>query len=355
MLKKSNRSNSMLSCSLAKYSADVRVATVKASEDRPLPVVFASACCDGEGGHGGWKYSGGVKELNLLVKLLRDKEYEAYVVTYDGTYTPWLIDHQPHISLHEFYRRTGSTRNIRCVTSLANAEAFIKGSKDLWFWDMDLCHTEHSHYPLLAELYKHKLRGVAAISRTIQAWHMSNFGKPCTVLPNLLDTDIWSPVEAKAAPYLIGYMDEGPHTEEVLRVIRDAALRKDVSIQFLEIEGDEGLVLESMRSCNIFLSMNIGKDRLWGEGCPRTIIEALSVGCVVIAFDIIGNREILINHFNGIIVQRGRPDLMADSLLSLLADPEQLEQMRNNSRALINSIHTLESRWPAVKEFLSLP
>jgi hypothetical protein len=39
-----------------------------------------------------------IKELNYLVKLLRNHDYEAYIVTYDGGYEPWLIEHQPHIS-----------------------------------------------------------------------------------------------------------------------------------------------------------------------------------------------------------------------------------------------------------------
>jgi glycosyltransferase involved in cell wall biosynthesis len=110
-----------------------------------------------------------------------------------------------------------------------------------------------------------------------------------------------------------------------------------------------------MQSCDVFLAMNVGKDPLWGEGCPRTTIEALSTGCVVLAFDIIGNREIIQNNFNGILIPRYRPDLMADSLIDLYKATGEINRLRRNAQSIINHCHTLESRWPAVRDFLDLP
>jgi glycosyltransferase involved in cell wall biosynthesis len=100
--------------------------------------------------------------------------------------------------------------------------------------------------------------------------------------------------------------------------------------------------------------MNIGKDLLWGEGCPRTVIEALAAQCVVIAFDIIGNREIIQDNFNSILVPRYRRDLMAEALINLYTIPGELDRFRYNTLALMQTCHTFESRWPAVKEFLHL-
>ncbi len=109
-----------------------------------------------------------------------------------------------------------------------------------------------------------------------------------------------------------------------------------------------------MQSCEVFLGMNIGKDVLWGEGCPRVSVEAPAAGCIPIAFDIIGNREVIHSGFNGILVPRYRPDLMANALVNLYRNPGEIEQMRRNALALIRSCHTFEARWPAVKEFLSI-
>lgn len=317
------------------------------------PVIFVSACVDHHE-KGDWKFNGGIKELNYLVKLLRLRGYESYIVTYDGTYEPWLIEHQPHISISEFRDKLNKLSHVRCVTSWAIARSFIQECQNLYFWDMELSFTDHMHLHVLAKLYRTKIKKTAAISRTIQAWHMATFEHQCIVIPNLLDGSAWYPDDATRLVGRIGYMYEGPHTAEYIATIRERLIPYGINLDFYLLRGDEADILSGMRSCDIFLSLNIGKDPLWGEGCPRTIIEALSVGCIVIAFDIIGNRETIVDGYNGIIVERARPDLMAQALLVLHQNPDKVLQMRKNALSLINACHTFDSRWPAIKEFLDL-
>lgn len=317
------------------------------------PVVFVSYCASADY-QGDLKFCGGTKELNYLVKLLRERGYEAYMVTYAGTYEPWLLDHQPHISLSQFKKIISQESNVRCVTSLAIAAAFINASPSLFFWDMELALTDNHHFSLLSKLYRSKIKNTAAISRTIQAWHMANFQRSCVLIPNLLDTSLWSPKPLNRKKYRIGYMNEGSHTQEYIRIISDFTQANDLNLEYHQISGVESEILIEMNNCEIFLSMNIGKDPLWGEGCPRTVIESLAVGCVVIAFDIIGVRETIQHNFNGILVSRYRPDLMAKELVRLYNFSNEVERLRKNSQSLIESCHTFEARWSAVKEFLML-
>ncbi len=317
------------------------------------PVIFVSACVD-EKKSGGWKYNGGIKELNYLVKLLRNHNYEAYIVTYDGSYEPWLIDHQPHISIEEFRSLLKTTQDVRCVTSWAIASAFISECSHIYFWDMELAWTEHSHFSILANLYKRKIKRVAAISRTIQAWHMAHFERPCTVIPVLIDESLWFPIPEERSPSRVGYMDEGSHTEEYITLIEDIVQSSGIELEFQLLQGGEADILSGMRSCEIFLGMNLGKDLLWGEGCPLVTLESLLTGCVLVAFDIIGNQEIIQSGFNGILIPRYRPDLMADALINLYRVPTEIERLRENALSLLNACHTFDARWPAVKEFLEL-
>ena len=317
------------------------------------PVIFVSACENAKYS-GGYKYNGGINEYNCLVKILRQHGYEAYIVTYDGTYDPWLIEHQPHIALKEFRYKIKSLSDIRCVTSWALAKSFIRECKKLYFWDMELCYTDHEHFSTLASLYKTKIVKTASISRTIQTWHMANFERPCTILSNLLDGSYWKPDETKRLFNRVGYMNEGEHTEQHIATFKAAAASAGLELEFYRIKGDAKEFLNGMQSCNTFISMNLGKDPLWGEGCPRTIIEALSTGAVVLAYDIIGNRETIQHSFNGIIVPRYRPDIMAKALINLYQKPSEIERLRENGLNLIRSCHTSEARWPAIKEFLDL-
>jgi glycosyltransferase involved in cell wall biosynthesis len=330
-----------------------RVKSNDLAEDRHKPKIFISACVSPDI-PGGWKYNGGIKEYNCLVKLLRQKGYEAYIVTYDGNYEPWLVEHQPCISLSTFLDEVKSNKNIRCISSWAVAKAFIQECENLYFWDMELCVTENEHFPLLANLYRSKIRNVAGISRTIQAWHMAHFQRSCVLLPNLLDESLWTPQAELRQVFRIGYMNEGAHTDSYIELIRNITNQRGLNLEFHLVKGVEAEVLDEMRSCDVYLSMNIGKDVLWGEGCPRTVIESLSTGCVVIAFDVIGNRETLQDNFNGILVQRFRPELMAEALVRVYSLPGELERLRSNALSLIYSCHTLEARWAAVQEFLDL-
>jgi glycosyltransferase involved in cell wall biosynthesis len=327
--------------------------TDKTISKEARPIIFASYCA-GINFQGNLKFCGGTKELNYLLKLARQHGYEAYMVTFDGTYEPWLLDHQPHISLDDFMQIIRDGREVRCVTSWAVATAFIQASPQLYFWDMELAATEHEHFPLLANLYRRKICGSASISRTIQSWHMSHFQRKCVLLPNLLDESLWFPQPHLRKPFRIGYMNEGAHTDTYIDLIKNNVAQASLNLEFHPIRGVEKEVLDEMCSCDIYLSMNIGKDALWGEGCPRTVLEALSTGCIVIAFDIIGNRETLQDNFNGFIVPRYRPDLMAEALVKIYSLEGELERLRSNSLNLIQSCHTLEARWSAVKDFLQL-
>ena len=321
--------------------------------DAPRPVVFVSCCVDAEFG-GGWKFSGGVKELNLLVKLLRAHGYEAYIVTWDGTYVPWLNDHQPHLSIAEYRTRLAAGGPVRCVTSYAVAKAFIDPAPALYFWDMELALTENEQFTTLGHLYR-KIRGTAGISRTIQAWHMARFGREAVTLPALQDDAIYRPAPDRRQRGRVGYMNEGDHSEDYVAFLRDHCERQGCHLTFTRIAGVESDYVEALQSCEFYLSMNLGKDLFWGEGCPLTVSESLACGCVLLAFDVLGNREIIVPDFNAKLLPRYRVDLMAETLARLANDPAECERLRTNALAMIATCHKLEDRWPIVQEFLELP
>jgi hypothetical protein len=329
------------------------VTSMQFSAPTNKPIVFASYCA-GQHLQGHDKFCGGDKQLNCLVKLLRERGYEAYIVTYQGDYEPWLLDHQPYISLDKFRSIVEKNVNVRCVTSWAHATAFIQASPSIYFWDMELAHTEHVHFPELAKLHRKKIANTAAISRTIQAWHMVYFKKACTLLPNLVDAQLWSPATSQRNPMRVGYMDEGPHTESYIKIIQDITVSQGLNLEFLQLQGTEDRMIASMRSCTVFLTLNLGKDSLWGEGGPLPPLEAMATGCIPITFDILGPREIIQNGFNGIIVPRYRPDLMAEALIAIYSKIGEIKRFQQNALELFNACHTFDARWFAVKEFLNL-
>ncbi len=317
------------------------------------PVIFASYCVD-EKWIGSHRYCGGEKSLNNLVNLLRRHGYEAYMVSLDGTHADWLLEHAPYISLEEF-RKKSSERPARCVTSWIDAHAFLAACGPFYFWDHELATTAGYQFPsLAARMREGRILRTAAFNRAIQAWYMTTFGNPSTLIRSLVDDRHWSPDETRRIPSRVGYMIEGPHTEQLVSDLEAHTKARGLDLEFHRIAGVEAEVLRQMQTCGVFLVTNTGKSQLWGEGGPLGPHESMSCGTVPIGFDLNGPWETIQQNYNGIIVPSGRPDLMAEALSGIYLVPGRLETMSANALGIIQTSHTMESRWTAVCEFLDL-
>lgn len=329
-----------------------RVPTPRA--DEPSPIVVISSC-ESVANTGDATYNGGVKLYNLWVKLLRQHGYESYVVTYDGRYQPWLIEHQPHVSLQQVKEWKQQGRPLRFMTGWILARAFIELADSLYFFDAEMKYTCGAHLPSMKALMRTKIRSLATHSRTQQAWYMATFGTSVHYIPEWSDEEYWFCKPEACEPGLVGYMNEGEHTEKDLQAIADWCREAGIEVRFIPISGDEAVVLETMRRCDVYLGMNAGKHPLWGEGCPRAQQEAMHAGCVVIAYDVSGNREYLIDGYSGLLASKGRAGALAGHLIRIMRDPEYKARLRQNSSALASQVFTSATRWPAVRDFLELP
>ncbi len=349
------------STSFSKIEIDIsaRISDNMFKQSRPemlkadKPVIFVSVCTDDKQ-TGGYKYNGGIKELNYLVKLLRRHGYEAYMVTYDGFYEPWLVEHQPHISIAEFQKRLKTEKNVRCLTSWIMSDAFINECDVLYFWDMELAYSEHRQFGKIYALLKSKRLRIAGCNSMICSWHMAHWAISCTRLLDWIDEDIWHHDDAKRVSNRIGYMIESENTAAEVCQIREILERHGLNIDFHLVSGDERTCLEQMQTCNLFIGLNHGKDLLWGEGFGLPMMEAMWAGCVVVAYDIMGNRDFIYHGFNGLLVNRSQPLQIAQKIISLFNKEGEMARLRTNSLNVLNSCHTSEARWTAVEEFLEL-
>jgi glycosyltransferase involved in cell wall biosynthesis len=68
------------------------------------------------------------------------------------------------------------------------------------------------------------------------------------------------------------------------------------------------------------------------EGLPRVIIEAAAAGRPMIATDVVGNRDTLVNGETGFLVPLNNPVALADRLERLLGDPELQNRIGQQAR-----------------------
>lgn len=299
--------------------------------------------------------NGGVKSQALWVKLLQQHGYEAYFVTYDGSQIQWLIEHPPVISIAEA-RDIIANKPTRIMSTWLWSQALFDIAQHWYLYDEELSMTftyQHQRGLLEQHLQQNRIVKIGTHTRTMQAYYNATYGILPTLIP-LWGADYWQPDASKRVPNRIGYMDEGAHTQHVITLIAAELQAHGIDAEFVQIGGCESECLDKMQRCDLFLGLNQGKSDLWGEGCPLAALESMLAGCVVVAFDVIGNGEYLHDPGTGALAPRYRADMMAGRVIEYLSDVTLKEQTRERSLSFVNGEHRAEAQWRAVADFLDL-
>lgn len=319
------------------------------------PAIFVSYATD-QALKGSHRYCGGEKLLNNLVLLLRRHGYDAWMVSLDGTNAGWLVEHAPFLSIPELREKLRAGGPVRCVTSWVTARAFLEHCPKFYLWDQELGASSRSQFPLIARLMNEgRIVQTAGVNRAVQAFHTAVFERRAHLLRQLVDEKYWQPPESGRVRNRVGYFEEGDHTAEFLRVIRERTAAQGFELEFVELRGDEPAIIKQMQQCAVFLALNIGKSPLWGEGGPMSPQEAMACGTVPVTFDLNGPWEVIQQNYNGVITAEIRPELMAQALCDIYGTPGRLEEMSRRAVEVTRASHTMEARWQDVCRFLDLP
>ena len=85
---------------------------------------------------------------------------------------------------------------------------------------------------------------------------------------------------------------------------------------------------------NIYKQYKVFISTSYFEGNPKTILEAMSSGCVVIASDIENNKEIIKNNENGLLFSFN--DELIKIVNEILNDPQKIEKISNAAFRTVN-------------------
>ena len=326
-----------------------------ASARQEKPVIFVSYATD-ESLKGSHRYCGGEKLLNNLVLMLRRKGYEAYMVSLDGNHDDWLAEHAPFLSIEAFKVRKARAGDVRYVSSWVKARPFLDECPRFYFWDQELSASSRSHFPDLAALIaNHRIIRTAGVNRAVQAFHRCVFETEALALRQLIDENHWKPDLERRIRNRVGYFDEGDHGASYVRRIGELTKEASVSLEFVQLSGDEPAIISQMQQCGAFMALNIGKSTLWGEGGPMSPQEAMACGTVPVCYDINGPWELIQQDYNGVIAREFTPEAMASALVSIYSEPGRLEEMSRRTLEIFRTSHSMEARWPEVARFLDLP
>ena len=131
--------------------------------------------------------------------------------------------------------------------------------------------------------------------------------------------------------FRLQFAGAGSQLPEIERKIEECGLENQV-----EFLGDRSDISHLLRRASVFaLASN------W-EGFPLSILEAMRAGLPVVASDVGGVREAVINGENGFVVRRGDRSAFTKALQTLLDDETLRAQMGRRSRRLFEEHFTVE-------------
>jgi glycosyltransferase involved in cell wall biosynthesis len=104
----------------------------------------------------------------------------------------------------------------------------------------------------------------------------------------------------------------------------------DLGLLNVEFHGraDGAELVELYHSADVFV---LPSDR---EGMPLVLLEALAMGLPIVATDVPGNRDVVIDGQNGILVPPGDPGSFRQALLTVASDPAHYRSLSARSRQL---------------------
>jgi len=119
---------------------------------------------------------------------------------------------------------------------------------------------------------------------------------------------------------LFVYVGDGPMRSEIEQAVADAGIGG--RLRLLGLRDD---VPDLLRAFDLFILTS-----LW-EGLPRVVPQALATGVPVVAYDIAGIEESVIEGRNGHLVEPGAVEAMVERLGTLISNERLREEMRDRA------------------------
>jgi glycosyltransferase involved in cell wall biosynthesis len=90
------------------------------------------------------------------------------------------------------------------------------------------------------------------------------------------------------------------------------------------------------------------------EGLPNTLLEAMALGLPVVATDVVGSKDVVINGETGVLVPPRQPERLAQGILELLADHQRRQEMGQKGQQAVRNRYSIEKMVADVEKVYQL-
>ncbi len=133
----------------------------------------------------------------------------------------------------------------------------------------------------------------------------------------------------------------GRGTQKLIPIIKELGLEEKVlltgTLPFMVnvTDGETDRLAALYKHCQLYVSAGIDKE---AEGLSLALLDALAAGKPIVATDISGNRDIVEDGKNGLIVEPENAQAIAAGVLGVLSDRQNMEKYEKNSRQKAKSM-----------------
>ena len=124
---------------------------------------------------------------------------------------------------------------------------------------------------------------------------------------------------------------DGPVRADIQGIIDDEGIQS-----YVWLAGERQDIPELMRSLDLFVLPSEA------EGISNTILEAMSSGLPVVATDVGGNSELVVNGKNGFLVPPKNPVAMAEAILKYVKNTGLLDQHGHEGRSIVEKSFSMD-------------
>ncbi|HDR7757355.1 glycosyltransferase family 4 protein [Bacillus cereus] len=138
------------------------------------------------------------------------------------------------------------------------------------------------------------------------------------------------------------YIGDGEYFKEVFDYVQKNNLDK-----FIKLKGFHSNPDIELNRFDIFLSTSLY------EGMPYSLIEALSYKKPIIATDVVGNNEIVLDDYNGYLFDKDNAEEGTQKILEIIKDPILYDKLSKNSLRTFEETFTIEKMLSSIEELYS--
>lgn len=102
-----------------------------------------------------------------------------------------------------------------------------------------------------------------------------------------------------------------------------------------------------MKGCDLFVLPSVF------EGMPNAVMEAMAVGKAVVATDVNGVRELMVDGVTGVVVPPGNPEVLAETINRLIDDRSLLQQYGHHGLQRVRTNFTIRSMIENLEKYFS--